>query len=138
MKVKVEITELNFEELVNILSTAFYDNAYMELNYVHDKNSKRHECYEENAAQALLDGRAILVTDWGGSTDFGTRYGHLPAVFDNPDGVWTYQVKLQDFYKGASNPECLRMIEDILTGEGDMITGWNLMQKIIFEEVIYG
>lgn len=133
-EVTVKILELTHDELSNIITTAFYDNPNMAVDY-EGTPSIIYNCFEDNVAQILLDGGTILVTDQ--AQDEGDVYGDLPKYVDN-DGYITYKVTLEDILKRASNQECLRMIEDIESGEGDMFTAWNLMQIIVFGEIIYG
>ena len=137
MEVEVKLKSLAHEELSDILTTAFYGNHEMEMDYEGTPSEVR-LCFEDNAAQVLLDGGTILVTDlesYGDSID--DAYGTLPKYID-ADGYITYKVTLKDILEKASTPECLRMIQDILFGDGDMYTAWNLMQTIVFGEIIYG
>ena len=134
MDVTVKILKLNLEELSDIISTAFYGNDYMAVDY-EGNPSTFHDCFEDNVAQVLLDGGTILVTDQA-QLD-GDTYGDLPKYVDN-DGYITYKVTLEDILKGASTFECLEMIQSILNGDGDMYTGWNLFQLIVFGDLIYG
>ena len=134
MKVNIKLLELTHEELSDIITTAFYDNPNMAVDY-EGTPSIIHDCFEDNVAQVLLDGGTILVTEQ--AQEDGDTYGDLPKYVDN-DGYITYKVTLENILKGASNQECLRMIEDIESEEGDMFTAWNLMQIIVFGEIIYG
>ena len=134
MDVTVKILKLNLEELSDIISTAFYGNDYMAVDY-EGNPSTFHDCFEDNVAQVLLDGGTILVTDQA-QLD-GDTYGDLPKYVDN-DGYITYKVTLEDILKGASTFECLEMIQSIFNGDGDMYTGWNLFQIIVFGDLIYG
>lgn len=133
MDVTVKILKLTLEELSDIISTAFYGNDYMVVDY-EGNPSTFHDCFEDNVAQVLLDGGTILVTDQASLE--GDTYGDLPKYMDN-DGYITYKVTLGDILKGASNLECLEMIQSLLNGEGDMYTGWDLFQRIIFGEIVY-
>lgn len=134
MDVTVKILKLTLEELSDIISTAFYGNNYMAVDY-QGNPSTFHDCFEDNVAQVLLDGGTILVTDQAQLE--GDTYGDLPKYVDN-DGYITYKVTLEDILKGASNLECLEMIQSIFKGDGDMYTGWDLFQRIVFGEIIYG
>lgn len=134
MDVTVKILKLTLEELSDIISTAFYGNNYMAVDY-QGNPSTFHDCFEDNVAQVLLDGGTILVTDQAQLE--GDTYGDLPKYVDN-DGYITYKVTLEDILKGASNFECLEMIQSISKGDGDMYTGWDLFQRIVFGEIIYG
>ena len=134
MDVTVKILKLTLEELSDIISTAFYGNNYMAVDY-QGNPSTFHDCFEDNVAQVLLDGGTILVTDQAQLE--GDTYGDLPKYVDN-DGYITYKVTLEDILKGASNLECLEMIQSISKGDGDMYTGWDLFQRIVFGEIIYG
>lgn len=135
MTVEIKICHFLHEELTDILCTAFYGNPYMDIDY-EGTPSTIHSNFESNVAQVLLDGGTVLITD-NNSSNEEKGYGDLPRYLDN-DGFLTYKVTLNDIFKGASTLGCLRMIEDILSGEGDMYTGWNLMQTILFGEVVYG
>lgn len=134
MDATVKILKLTLEELSDIISTAFYGNNYMAVDY-QGNPSTFHDCFEDNVAQVLLDGGTILVTDQAQLE--GDTYGDLPKYVDN-DGYITYKVTLEDILKGASNLECLEMIQSLFKGDGDMYTGWNLFQRIVFGEIIYG
>ena len=134
MDATVKILKLTLEELSDIISTAFYGNNYMAVDY-QGNPSTFHDCVEDNVAQVLLDGGTILVTDQAQLE--GDTYGDLPKYVDN-DGYITYKVTLEDILKGASNLECLEMIQSIFKGDGDMYTGWDLFQRIVFGEIIYG
>lgn len=137
MDVKVQIQNLTLEELTDIISTAFYGNDYMEIDY-EGTPSILHECFEENVAQTLLDGGTVLITDTSyGEADDPEAYGDLPHYTD-ADGCITYKLTLQDFYKRASTLECLKYIQDLLSGEGDFYDGYNLMQIVTYGEIIYG
>ena len=133
MDATVKILKLTLEELSDIISTAFYGNNYMAVDY-QGNPSTFHDCFEDNVAQVLLDGGTILVTDQAQLE--GDTYGDLPKYVDN-DGYITYKVTLEDILKGSSNSECFEMIQSLLNGEGDMYTGWNLFQMIIFGEIVY-
>ena len=134
MDVTVKILKLTLEELSDIISTAFYGNDFMAVDY-QGNPSTFHDCFEDNVAQVLSDGGTILVTDQAQLE--GDTYGDLPKYVDN-DGYITYKVTLEDSLKGASNLECLEMIQSIFKGDGDMYTGWDLFQRIVFGEIIYG
>ena len=134
MDATVKILKLTLEELSDIISTAFYGNEYMAVDY-QGNPSTFHDCFEDNVVQVLLDGGTILVTDQAQLE--GDTYGDLPKYVDN-DGYITYKVTLEDILKGASNLECLEMIQSLFKGDGDMYTGWNLFQRIVFGENIYG
>ena len=134
MDATVKILKLTLEELSDIISTAFYGNEYMAVDY-QGNPSTFHDCFEDNVAQVLLDGGTILVTDQAQLE--GDTYGDLPKYVDN-DGYITYKVTLEDILKGASNLECLEMIQSLFKGDSDMYTGWDLFQRIVFGEIIYG
>lgn len=136
IETEVKIKSLTFEELSDILCTAFYDNPCMSVDRGEGcKPSIYHHCFEDNLAQILLDGGHIEVTDCNAAKD--EHYGKLEYIV-SPDEFIYYKVTLKDILEGASNPECLRMIQDILSGEGDMYTAYNLIQTIVFGEIIYG
>lgn len=133
MDVTIKILKLTLEELSDIISIAFTGNEYMAIGYKGNP-STLHNCFEDNAAQILLDGGTILVADQEAD---GDTYGNLPKYRDNNGHVF-YKVTLEDILKGASNLECLEMIQSLINGDVDMYTGWNLFQRIVFGEIIYG
>ena len=115
METEVKIKSLTLEELSDILCTAFYDNPCMSVDRGEGcKPSIDHRCFEDNLAQILLDGGHIEVTDCNAAKD--EHYGKLEYIV-SPDEFIFYKVTLKDILEGASNPECLKMIQDILSGD---------------------
>lgn len=152
MKATVNVTELTHEELVDLFSTAFYGNEYMTAtynNHIYQKIKEDHpidqtnhqECWEDILAHMILSGSHIWIIDTEADEAI---YGTLPHL-TSPDwpellyeGQVAYKVFYKDILKGCSTEEGYKLIQDIISGEGDLYTAWNLMQIIVFGEIIYG
>lgn len=144
----VNVTELSHEELVALFSTSFYGNDYMDATYDHDfyhEFRKEHpvneaQCWEDILADMVINS-SILVID---NEAVGEVYGTLPHQDEEDmpdllsDGQIAYKVTYQDILKGCSTEEGYKLIQDVISGEGDFYTAWNLMQIIVFGEIIYG
>jgi hypothetical protein len=49
-----------------------------------------------------------------------------------------YEVELNDFLKVASTKKGFRLLEDVLSGEGDYYTADSFLQRVVFGSEIYG
>lgn len=142
MTFNLQVTGVTHEELVNLFSTAFYDNENMGAHYDRNEldqipeNKREGNCFEDHLADMILNGKSIQVTDYLAE---GEVYGHLPshpAKYD--DEFIVYDVTLEDILQGLSSEVNFQMMQEIQSGEGDMFTAYGLMQRIIFTEEIYG
>lgn len=142
---EIKVTSFNHEDLVNILSTALYGCDYLSADYEQTdyefvpEDQREGDCYEDKMADILLNGSPIYVTDYYAE---GESMGKLPFRLDADDpadGPVTYQVYIKDFYKGASTKEGMGYATELLIKEeGDYYTANNLLQIILFGEVVYG
>ncbi|MDD6104183.1 MAG: hypothetical protein PUB73_06205 [Bacteroidales bacterium] len=137
---KQKITELSHNDLVNILSTALYGCDYLSASYDHDfynnlnDSQKQGNCFEDALADVLLNGGAITIIDYYAEGDVNGKKGKL-IDDDNAE----YTLTLQDFLDGCSTREGHRYAVELLVEEdGDYYTANNLLQIIMFGEVIYG
>ena len=142
MTFNVQVTGVTHEELVNLFSTAFYDNENMRAHYDRHEldqipeDKREGNCFEDSLADMILNGKSIQVTDYLAE---GEVYGHLPSHPAKYDGEFiVYDVTLEDILQGLSSEVNFQMMQEIQSGEGDMFTAWGLMQRIIFTEEIYG
>ena len=161
MKVQynTKITEITHDDIVNLLSTAFCGSTSMSFEYDKDffgslkVNQTTGDCYEDHAADVLLNGGKIYVFDEYAE---GTAHGKDGEVLD--DGTVMYSLTLEDIRKGLENAfngnvktggfddeESLAWIrdcaEELSTEECmdfDIRMADALMQVILFGEVIYG
>lgn len=142
MTFNIQVIGVTHEELVNLFSTAFYDNENMGAHY--DRNEldqipedkREGNCFEDHLADMILNGKSIQVTDYLAE---GEVYGYLPshpAKYD--DEFIVYDVTLEDILQGLSSEVNFQMMQEIQSGEGDMFTAYGLMQRIVFGEEIYG
>lgn len=141
MTFNVQVTGVTHEELVNLFSTAFYGNENMgayydrhELDQI-PEDQREGNCFEDFLADMILNGKSIQVTDYLAG---GEVYGHLPSNPGYDDEFIVYDVTLEDILQGLSSEVGFKMMQEIQSGEGDMFTAYNLMQRIIFTEEIYG
>lgn len=133
----ITINSVTHEELVNLFSTAFYGNDYMDADYDHgvwnSLGTKEGTSFEDHLADMILGGQPIEVLDYEAD---GAHYGNLPYTLDK--SIVSYTVKLEDILKGITLEDGIQRFLDIQSGEGDMYTAWGLMQLILFGEEIYG
>lgn len=155
MKTKTTITELNQEDLVDLLCTATYGSNWLDCfsRVRTGVEVKEDDCMEDIWAKALLAGHPIECTDYYAE---GESYGTLPRTMDENENV-TYQVTLEDIMKGlqacadgtfkigygdgnAERAWLRECFEHFVDREGDMDQpeAEALMQVIMFNELIYG
>lgn len=143
MKVRVTVTELSHEDLVDILSTALYGCPYLAVGY--DKklwaeiseDKKEGHCYEDHLADMLLNGHWLEVTDYYAEGVLYTRRHHPVKLLDD-EGNGIYALTLQDLLWACSSPRGYKLLTEVLSGEGDYFTANNLLQIALFGEEIYG
>lgn len=121
--------------LVNLFSTATYDSDWLTIktlqNESHldadfDEEYLECRCLEEKWADRLLAGGSIICID--------------EFAIENGDEKTKWLIDLQQIKDGLYKAleECPHDLADFLTEEDDYYTCNNLMQVIIFGEVIYG
>lgn len=130
METKIRVTSLTHDELVDFLSTALYgcDNFEVEVAQagpgpeLYEECKKKMGdafCWEDGLAEVLLGGGCL-------------------EVIDLYDGDEMYYIDYTNILNGFSTPEGYKYAEELFDGDGDFFTAWNLLQIIIFGEVIYG
>ena len=137
MKTKITVTELDHEDLVNLLSTALYGSSWFEADY--DNNIYRTltvkggDCFEDKLADMLLAGHKITIIDHEAE---GESYSKKCVGFDGESAI--YEVTLKDFLKTASTQRGYQLVEEVLDGDGDYWTGDAFLQRVVFGEEVYG
>ncbi len=140
---KVTITDITHEDLVNLLSTATYGSYYWGFRYGKDKSKVKVEpedSREDIAAKILLSGGKIEMLDGYAedALDIYSKKGYFM------DGMGVYPISLEDIRKGiedAFNSEDARhsalsfLCDD---GSFDNPRAENIMQMICFGDLIYG
>ena len=147
-KLKATITEIGFEDLVDMFSTMLYGNNIFCAQYdsfflscLKDIDT----CLEEKLARILLSGNTgeIIIIDTNAG-DMGECYGTLRHYFDE-EGM-NYRVTLSDIKEGLER--CLDSDDEYLReaalsfvnddGQADLLDGMRVLQMILFGEEIYG
>lgn len=118
--------ELNKETLVDIFSVATFGSDWLSIrrpkkfdNLVKEENV----CREENWADILLGG------------------GYIAAyAYEDEEEPTRYKVTFDMMKKGFEvfKDECPQDYADFITGNDDYCTCSNLMQCVLFGEVVYG
>ena len=159
MKTKTTITELNQEDLVDLLCTATYGSNWLEC-YAHDKEGveiTEQDCLEDVWAKCLLAGKEISCIDHYAE---GEIYGDKKkaSVSEDEEESVCYLITLDDIMKGlqasadgtfhigygdgnserAWLKECFDHFADQDRMEMDQPEAEALMQVIMFNELIYG
>lgn len=138
MKTKITVTEINHDELVDLLSTALYDSSWFGASYDHDAYKKLKnttgECFEDKLADMLLAGHQITITDYEADGEsYSSKCTKITA-----DGDAIYKVGLEDFLKVASTKKGFQLLNEVLDGTGDYWTADCFLQRVVFGEEIYG
>lgn len=137
MKTKITVTEFEHEDLVDLLSTALYNSPWFGASYdgkVYKTIKETHgDCFEDILADMLLAGHKITITDYEAE---GESYSKKCVGFDG--GEANYEVCLKDFLKTASTKRGYKLVEDVLSGDGDFWTADAFLQRVVFGQEIYG
>ena len=146
MKTKIQVIELTHEEIVNIFSTASYDNYLLELSYgdsmddlareVKKKWNETHGdtmCYEDKLAAILENGGTIAAVDKE-EYEYGSYEGEEPTKENH-----VYPITMKSLLDACSTTEGYSYAKRLLKDEeGDIYDAWNIIQIAMFGEVIYG
>lgn len=138
MKTKITVTEINHEELVDLLSTALYDSSWFGADYDSDAYKKLEnttgECFEDKLADMLLAGHQITITDYEAEGEsYSSKCTRITA-----DGNAVYKIGLDDILKVASTKTGFKLLSEVLDGTGDFYTADAFLQRVVFGEEIYG
>lgn len=134
------IDNIDKELLVDLLTTATFGSDWLEIKTLKsekdldanlDETYLQNRCMEERWADRLLNGGHIICIDW---YDYETDENG-----NDIDGV-RYKLTLEDFKKGllkAKEKEAMKDWGDFVEENDDYYTCNNLVQVVIFGEVIY-
>lgn len=146
MKTKIKVIELTHEEIVNIFSTANYNNSSLELSYADSMDDLAREvkkkwndthgdtmCYEDKLAAILENGGTIAAIDVE-EYEYGDYDGEEPTKENH-----VYPITMQTLLDACSTEEGYSCAKRLLVDEeGDLYDAWNIIQIAMFGEVIYG
>ena len=138
MKTKITVTEINHEELVDLLSTALEGSSWFAASYdktLYESIQETHGyCFEDKLADMLLAGHKITITDYEADGEsYSSKCTRITA-----DGDAVYKVGLEDFLKVASTKTGFKLLGEVLDGTGDYWTADAFLQRVVFGEEIYG
>lgn len=143
------INNIQYDDIVNLLSTALYGNNILEVQYTgekcYDEVGKPDEsiCFEDKLARILFAGGNITIVD---NEAEGAAYGQNDSTWFEDD-IAFYPINLVDIKKGLldayhSEDKALReSVISLLDEDGmdfDFCKADCLLQQIVFGEVIYG
>ena len=124
--------ELNKEHLVNILEVASYGSDWLSLTYPKTETNEalikeESQCGSDKMADILLGGGTITAVDWG---DYDEN--------DKPGKE--YSIDLDKMKEGFQKfiEEQPDDYADLCAGRDDYYTCNNLIQCVIFGEVVFG
>lgn len=137
---RANIDNISKETLVDLFSTATFGSNWLEITtlraerYLDDKFSEEYlenRCREERWADRLLNGGHIICKDYEDSQED-----------ENGDCIPTrYEIDLntlKERLKLARDKEAVRDWCDFVLENDDYYTCNNLMQVVMFKEIIYG
>ena len=139
MKTEIKVTGIEHEELVNILSTALFGRSWFDAGYdrsVYESLAEKNgDCFEDILADMLLAGHKITITDYEAE---GESYSNKCVGINENDESADYEIDIEDFLKVASTEEGYRLIQEVLSGDGDYYTADAFLQRVVFGEEVYG
>lgn len=161
METKTIITNITKEDLVDLFSTAFYGSNIFGVDYdIYEfrkiPNPDDCECFEDKLAKMLLNGKTITIYDMYAEyeEDF---HGSLWHQWDEDNGTMDYQVSLKDIEKGLQKcfdgtfkvnngcdeeipymRKCVTNLINIENGDLDLPQAENILQVVVFGQIIYG
>ena len=156
MKTRTIITDINHDDLVDLLSTALYGSSMFACSYsaetykAYCKVDER-DCIEDKMAKLLLRGDEIQIGDMYAEDEDETYDSKLHHKWDDEREMIWYDVTLDDIKRGVQT--CLdgkgqdgddaylrRCAMDFINGDGDMdlSEAEAIMQVILFGKLIYG
>lgn len=150
MKTKTTILEINHEDLVDFFSTALYCSCmfgarYDSIEYHELKDANENDCFEDKLARSLLAGKTIEIVDK--YAEDAEAYGNLPHVWDDEEFEMIYTVSLEDIKNGLQAcldgddyylSGCARNLVHAEEGNFDSPQAENILQVVLFGEMIYG
>lgn len=148
MKTKTTISDINHNDLVNLLSTALYGSSWLGITYNKTEypNSEPSEddCIEDKAAKILLHGYSITLYDMY-AEDEEDHYGTLPYSWDERGETMDYTVTLADIKRGLEKAMNYggwpaKYVYNLMNEDSDFDQpqAESLVQWILFGEEIYG
>lgn len=143
MKVEIKVTELSHDDLVSIFSAATYGNSNFAIDW--DENDNKIAKIvkairaEHAKGESTIDSKVLCIEDiWAQILLRGGKLRFINCCEDEDDDDYCKEITLQDMLNGCSNAHAYTALSDTLSGAGDMYDAWNLVQIIMFGEVIYG
>ena len=135
---RADIDNISKETLVDLFSTATYGSNWLDITVLRSEDhldnifSKQYlddRCLEDVWADRLLNGGHIVCLDWYAAEDNDDN---------SPDEFKIDLNSLKEKLKLARDKEAVRDWCDFVLEKDDYFTCNNLMQVVMFDEVIYG
>ena len=146
MKANIKISEVEYDDIVNLFSTALYGNSSFGCEYTREQRNKykanEEDCYEDIIAKILLGGGEVKVIDCFAESE-DDIYGNNPSVYwDDDYEHMVYPITLNDVINGlelaANNGQSERVMKVMNDDPSfDMIDADILMQFICYGDIIY-
>lgn len=149
MKIRTIISDITRDDLVNLFSTATYGSEYLDCsipkgNYKGTSLEDENDCRENKWAKVLLSGKSIYVYDFYSEE---CEYGNLPHEWIESKQAMRYELTLEDLRKGLERAierddrdHLFDEVYHLMTEDDrfDICEAENLLQYIVFGEVVYG
>lgn len=145
MKANIKISEVEYDDLVNLLSTSLYANSAFGCEYSREQRDKYYteeDCYEDIIAKILLGGGEVKVIDCYAESEDDV-HGDNPSVYwDELYDYMVYPITLKDVVNGlelaANNGQSERVMKIMNDDPSfDMVDADILMQFICYGDIIY-
>lgn len=158
---KTIVTDINHEDLVNLFSTALTGSDMLGCDYdkdfwgLIDPEKRQGDCFEDRIADTLLNGGTVYMYDYYAEGELYGGKGELIEDSEESDGDGMYAITLKDVIEGLQRAadgsfkwddeyekaEARENFDNYVDegdyGNFDLDMAENLMQIIMFNEVVY-
>lgn len=126
----------NFENIVNVLATGTYGNSYLSCYVAYDAKSQG-LAYDIREGKAKPENGVVCREDvWAYVL---TNGGKIVFVFDDDGEEEEHEVDMEAWKKGFQKfiEDDATDYADLMNEDGDFYTAWNLIQFVIFGEIVF-
>lgn len=126
----------NFENIVNVLATGTYGNSYLSCYVAYDAKSQG-LAYDIREGKAKPENGVVCREDvWAYVL---TNGGKIVFVFDDDGEEEEHEVDMEAWKKGFQKfiEDDATDYADLMNEDDDFYTAWNLIQFVIFGEIVF-
>ena len=134
------VTKINHEELSIILEVAAYHNHAIAITIPRSQKmyvKRNREFRSDKWADVILGGGYVYVWDMYADADsLEDKRSERAVTFDEEDHSIAYRLDLENVLAGLSKDAGLAC--KVIEGDGDAADAYDLVQYMMFDDIIYG